>query len=208
MNAPIAALADLFAGRIAALCRTPDGTWSPDSARATALLPGAFNPLHDGHRRLADVAAALLGDPVAFELSILNVDKPPLTETELLRRLERFTGNQPVWVTRAATFEEKARLFPQAVFVVGADTAARIVAERYYGESVQTMHAALDGIARQGCRFLVAGRVDHHGRFVELEQLSIPPNYAALFQAISRDAYQFDISSTRLRDAAGDAPRL
>jgi len=208
MTAPLAALADLFAGRYAALCRTPDGTWSAHAARPPALLPGAFNPLHDGHRRLAAVAAALLGDPVDFELSIHNVDKPPLTETELLRRLGTFTGNQPDWVTRAATFEEKARLFPQAVFVVGADTAARIVAERYYGENVQTMHAALDGIARQGCRFLVAGRVDHDGRFVELEQLPIPPRYAALFQAISRDAYQFDISSTRLRNAVGDEPQL
>jgi nicotinic acid mononucleotide adenylyltransferase len=208
MNAPIAELADLFAGQSAALCRKPDGTWSATAALPAALLPGAFNPLHDGHRRLAEVAGTLLGGPVAFELSVLNVDKPPLTEAEVRRRLSAFSHHQLVWVTRAATFEEKARIFPQAIFVVGTDTADRIVAARYYAESVARMHAALDEIARHGCRFLVAGRVDQTGRFVELGQLSIPATYAELFQAIPRDTFQLDISSTRLRDAAEHKPRL
>jgi hypothetical protein len=201
MNTSLAALDDLFAGRIAALCRDSDGTWNAAAARPAGLLPGAFNPLHDGHRRLAEVAAALLGGPVAFELSVINVDKPPLTEAEVLGRLGAFSGDQTVWVTRAPTFAEKARLFPQAVFIVGADTAARVVAERYYGGSLPEMHAALDGIARQGCRFLVAGRDDDDGSFVELQHLPIPVEFAGLFQGIPRDLFQVDLSSTRLRNS-------
>ncbi|HEX2474763.1 MAG TPA: hypothetical protein VHK01_08460, partial [Lacipirellulaceae bacterium] len=41
------------------------------------LFPGAFNPLHDGHLRMAEVAQAHYGVPVTFELSIANVDKAP-----------------------------------------------------------------------------------------------------------------------------------
>jgi hypothetical protein len=200
MNTSLAALVDLFAGRIAAVCRDSDGMWNAAAARPKGFLPGAFNPLHDGHRRLAEVAAALLSRAVAYELSVVNVDKPPLTEADVLRRLRAFGDKQAVWVTRAPTFEEKARLFPQAVFVVGADTAAHIVAERYYGGSAPEMHEALDAIARQGCRFLVAGRADRAGSFVELQHLAIPAEFAGLFQGIPRDLFQVDLSSTRLRD--------
>ncbi|HEY1861981.1 MAG TPA: hypothetical protein VGG61_16585 [Gemmataceae bacterium] len=200
MNPPIAVLDDLFAGRIAAVCREPDGAWNAAAARPVGLLAGAFNPLHEGHRRLAEVAAGLLGGPVAFELSVLNVDKPSLTDVELCRRLGQFADCSPLWLTRAPTFEAKARLFPHTTFVVGADTAARIVAARYYGESEKAMHAALDAIARQSCRFLVAGRADQDGRFVELEHLAIPVEFAGLFQGITRSFFEADISSTRLRE--------
>ncbi len=41
----------------------------------------AFHPLHDGHRKMAQVAADILNTDVEFELSVRNVDKPALTET-------------------------------------------------------------------------------------------------------------------------------
>jgi hypothetical protein len=208
MNPPIAVLDDLFAGRIAAVCREPDGAWNAAAARPVGLLAGAFNPLHEGHRRLAEVAAGLLGGPVAFELSVLNVDKPSLTDVELCRRLGQFAGCSPVWVTRAPTFATKARLFPQTTFVVGADTAVRIVTAHYYGESEKAMHAALDAIARQGCRFLVAGRADNDGCFVELAHLAIPAEFAGLFEGIPRSLYQVDMSSTRIRDRENPLAKL
>jgi hypothetical protein len=198
MNDP---LDPLFAGQILSICREPDGSWNAAATRPTGLVPGAFNPLHDGHRQLAAVATRLLGGPVAFELSVLNVEKPPLTDGEVMRRLKEFVQGPPVWLTRAATFQEKAQLFPQTVFVVGADTAARIVAARFYGESFAEMCSALDGIARRGCRFRVAGRADTEGRFLELEHLPIPPEYAYLFESIPQNTYQCDISSTRIRNS-------
>src|SRR5690349_16379855 len=76
-----------------------------------ALLPGSFNPLHRGHTTLAAVAAARLGAPVHFELSITNVDKPDLPIEEVERRVAQFTLVGPVWLTRATTFARKAELF-------------------------------------------------------------------------------------------------
>ena len=55
-----------------------------------ALLPGAFNPWHEAHRGLAQAASQQLGKEVIFELAVKNVDKPPLEEAEVARRLRQF----------------------------------------------------------------------------------------------------------------------
>src|SRR5947208_570464 len=116
----------------AAVCVEPDGTARAGGPLPAALLPGSFNPLHHGHTGLAAAAAAHLGVPVAFELSLANVDKPELDPDEAARRVAQFAGVGPVWVTRAATFAAKADLFPGAAFVLGWDTAARLIDPRYY----------------------------------------------------------------------------
>ena len=51
------------------------------------ILSGAFNPLHAGHRRMAEIASARCGAPVTLELSIANVDKPTLDFLEIDARL-------------------------------------------------------------------------------------------------------------------------
>ena len=131
----------------------------PASAAATRVLfPGAFNPLHAGHRRMAELAAEIVGAPVEFEMTILNVDKPPLDYVEIERRLVQFGASETVWLTRTPTFVEKSTQFPGATFVVGADTIRRIAEPRYYGGNVKGRDAAIEEIARRGCRFLVFGR--------------------------------------------------
>ena len=52
------------------------GTAEADAPVRGGVLPGSFNPLHRGHRSLAATASRILGEPVTFELSISNVDKP------------------------------------------------------------------------------------------------------------------------------------
>jgi len=44
--------------------------------RRMLVLPGSFNPLHEGHLGLARVAMALRpGLPLAYEISLSNIDK-------------------------------------------------------------------------------------------------------------------------------------
>ena len=167
-------------------------------ARPLALLPGSFNPFHRGHAQLAAVAARLLGVPVAFELSLRNVDKPDLAGDEVQRRVQQFVGKADLWLTRAATFVHKARLFPGTVFVVGADTAARIVAARYYADHA-VHHQGMATIADLQCRFLVAPRVDGSGNLQKLDDLEMPAAWRAQFQAIDPRDFRLDISSTLLR---------
>ena len=116
----------------------------------------------------------------------MNADKPPLADEEVRRRLAQFTWRTPVWLTRAPTYAEKAELFPHCVFAVGADTAARIVQPRFYGDSTERMAKALARVRAAGCRFLTAGRVDAEGRFVGLENLAIPRSIAICFRPFRR----------------------
>lgn len=194
---------DLLAGLLAstwpALLASVDGQLLQDGPKPGVLLPGSFNPLHQGHRSLVLVAAEIVGKPAAFELTVVNADKPPLEAEEIRRRQAQFHGGAPVWLTRCPTFAEKARLFPGVVFVVGADTAARIVQPRFYGDSEERMLLALDEFRRHGCRFLVAGRTDADGRFLGLEDLAIPPAVRDLFEAIPASRFRLDVSSTLLR---------
>src|SRR5262245_27369270 len=71
-------LAGFLRGEFNAICMDVDGRPRADAPKPGALLPGSFNPIHDGHWKLAEVAGRRLGTAVAFELSVTNVDKPPL----------------------------------------------------------------------------------------------------------------------------------
>jgi hypothetical protein len=175
----------------------PERRWDP--SRPTAVLAGAFNPVHAGHRGLAAAAEDWLGLPLAFELSVANVDKPALTPAEVRHRLEPFAGNASLWLTHAPRFVQKAELFPGAVFVVGADTAARIVDPRYYDGDPDRMRQALDRLQGRGCRFLVACRLEAGGRCAALVDLPIPPSAGDLFIALPTERFRLDISSTEIR---------
>ena len=140
------ALSRFLAGETLALHVETDGRMRPDAPKPSLLLPGAFNPLHAGHLGLAKIASEFVGAPAAFDLSVRNADKPPLADEEVRRRLAQFAWRAPVWLTRAPTYMEKAELFPGCVFVVGADTAARVVQPRFYQDSEERMAAALGRI--------------------------------------------------------------
>jgi len=189
----------LLGGAWAAVCQEEDGRWRADAPPPQAVLPGSFNPLHEGHGELAQVAAKLLGCPVAFELSVTNADKPSLAIEEVDHRRRQFLWRAPLWLTNAPTFADKAALFPGATFVVGADTAVRIVSPRFYGGDVSKMSAALGRIRDLGCRFLVAGRVEAQGRFLGCEALALPAEWCDLFAGIPESAFRRDVSSTQLR---------
>lgn len=186
-------------GTFPCLCQDPDGRLRTSGPRPAAVLSGSFNPLHHGHRELAATAVRLLGVSVAFEIPVVNVDKGRLSVAEMRRRLAQFTWYAPVWLTQAPTFLDKASLFPGCVFVVGADTAERIVQPRYYDGCATHRDEALAAIRDHGCRFLVAGRADAAGRFVGVEHLELPPGQADLFGAIARAEFDVPVSSTQLR---------
>jgi hypothetical protein len=189
---------DLFQRGPLSLWRMPDGSLSQEiEPGPVGLLPGSFNPLHQGHRDLCKAAESWLGGPVYYELSVTNVDKPPLDSQVIEARLRQF-DEHPVWITSAPTFVEKAILLPNMTFIVGADTAVRIVEPRYYGDNEFGMKAALDAIRQTGCRFLVAGRF-FQGRFLTSDDVRIPDGYEALFERLPETHFRCDVSSTELR---------
>lgn len=159
------------------------------------LMPGAFNPLHHAHERMLEIAEQKSGRAGAYELSIVNVDKPFLDYTEIDTRLRQF--HKPVWVTRLPTFIEKARFFRGAHFAVGIDTLIRIVDTGYYG-SLEARDRALAELAELGTRFVVFGRTLEN-QFLCLSDVTLPSLFRNLCIEVSKAEFDEPVSSTELR---------
>ena len=114
-------------------------------------------------------------------------------------RVAQFAWKAPVELTRAPTFLEKSRLFPKTTFAIGADTAERLVAPRYYGDDEDRMHGALEEMGNAGNSFLVAVRVDSAGRVRGLDDIPVPSRFADLFTEIPEHRFRFDTSSSEIR---------
>ena len=180
----------------------PDGSvdTSPDLTDA-AIFPGSFNPLHRGHTELRRVGAEILGRRVVYEISVSNVAKPGLTREQISQRLTQFPDDV-VLLSHAPTFVQKAELLPNSPFVVGFDTAVRILDARFYGNSQARMLAALARFKAERRKFLVGGRLMPSGvqsEFSDIEMLKIPDGFEELFEGISGKDFREDISSTELR---------
>jgi hypothetical protein len=199
VTATVDAIDQLLAGEVDRVTVQPDGQVMLSAPCPPVLLPGSFTPLHAGHVTLARVAEEFRQQPAAFEISVTNVDKPPLTGDAVRQRLAQFAGKWSVELTRAPTFVEKSRLFPGTTFVIGADTAERLIAPKYYGDDEVRMHLALKEIANAGCSFLVAVRIDAAGRVRALNNIPVPQRHADLFTEIPEHRFRFDTSSSEIR---------
>jgi hypothetical protein len=201
---------------------------SGKSSAPYCVIPGSLNPFHIGHEKLAVAAVTTAvnsgildnaeGATVLFEISRTNVDKPSLTDSQVTNRVASvFTGCNGsslrtfgVVCTDAPLFMQKSGLFFNAVFVIGVDTALRLVDPRYYGDSSTAVITALDTLRAHGNRLLVGGRLGSlflkgpgdAQRFFSLSDVPVPEGYESLFIPIPNELFRMDISSSQLRSKA------
>lgn len=150
-----------------------------DIPSQTLIFPGSFNPIHDGHVLFAAAASIRLkkqeelnADPLfLFELSVANADKPPLSIEDVLKRLELFSRENPIFqahglanyalcLTTRSLFLGKTELFRGCTFLIGSDTMVRLLDPKYYNNSHDEMIVALSTIRERDCAFIVGGRVE------------------------------------------------
>ena len=128
-----------------------------DEANTLVIMPGSFNPMHDGHQAMMALAHEITGHEPYAELSLLNVDKPSLDYFDAQQRFESMHNVKRI-VTMAATFKEKTQHLAQynktIIFVVGIDTWERLLSGQH-GESVPDLCVYF---AAMNVHFLVFGR--------------------------------------------------
>lgn len=130
------------------------------------IMSGSFNPCHKNHVEMAMIASEKFGMPVDFEISLANVDKPPIDYISLKERLDSVkacmqdmgrhsAGN--IYLSNSPLFADKAVLFPGSVFLIGTDTLNRLFNSNYYrkGEDKQSL---IEHFKKYNVSFLVFRR--------------------------------------------------
>eukprot|EP00040_Diaphanoeca_grandis_P017368 m.90412 g.90412 ORF g.90412 m.90412 type:complete len:282 (-) comp26395_c0_seq1:41-886(-) len=172
-----------------------------------AIVSGSFNPLHKGHVEMAHAAQTALSTRVVFEMSVSNADKGNLDRQEIFQRISQFNEEIgfDLLLTRAPYFVHKATVVPNAKFVVGFDTACRIVDPKYYNGSQAGVTHMLSQLKTLGTTIVVVGRVEDPasgtGKFLTLVDVpNIPERFADLFVGLTEEEFRVDLSSSQLRN--------
>jgi hypothetical protein len=162
------------------------------------LYPGSYNPLHYGHVKVAREVERVSGKRVVYHITADHPSKGAIPIAEFGRRLRQFLGIGPALFTRGdSLYLEKARRFQGFEFVIGADAVLGLLDLKYYGGERSRLYAALAEFIALKTRFHVIGR-EMYGRFTELADLPIPPEFRHLFSAVHG---RWDVSSSALRKA-------
>ena len=170
---------------------------SSDKATPELIFPGSFNPLHEGHLKMRELAEKKTGMRATFEICAKNADKPPLTFYEIKRTLDQFTENDSWVMTSAGRFSEKAEMFPNSVFIIGADTLVRVFDEKFYS-SKKDMINHIERFNDHNIHFLVFGRKVNK-KFISLADIEVPEIIKQRCTGFDEASFRDDISSTELR---------
>ena len=162
------------------------------------LFPGSFNPVHDGHREMARIAEEILGRSICPEISVNNVDKATLDRNDLMMRANQARKLGKVVATSAPRFVEKAKLFRDTTFVIGADTALRLDDPKYYQNKIDLRDQSIEEIACAGGKFLVFGRLVGE-IFEEASKLQLSSKVRSMCTFVPSTTFRQDISSTDIR---------
>ena len=183
--------------------------------RRIAILPGSFNPLHQGHVALAAAALATnAANEVWLGLARVTVDKEQIAGTLLEDRLvalRHFVQDQPrygvllfnrgLYVDQALAAHARWPDLDTLLFLVGYDKIVQIFDPRYYDDRDAALRK-LFGLAS----FLVAPRDDATADDLAA-LLSRPENrpFAARVQSLPLPSAVAAVSSTGLRQDLGTA---
>lgn len=170
---------------------------SSNNKKPNLIFPGTFNPIHEGHRKMQELAEKKTGDKAYFEICIQNADKPPLSYHHIKDTLSQFTDKDCWVLTKAGKFPDKAKMFKGSTFVIGADTLTRMLDERFY-PSRKDMLSEFSIFNENNNKFLVFGRKLNE-KFITLADIDVPEFIKERFTGFDEQIFRDDISSTSLR---------
>lgn len=155
--------------------------------KSHCLLPGSFNPLHFGHLAIAQWMERETGRRVVFQISQHHPIKRDLAfdEGELRRRLLQFRFRHPIVVTRfEGLYFDKARRFPGAHILMGADALINMLNPQYYIGGEEGLRRELQECLDRETIFWVVDR-ECDGVTRSLTNIPIPSGYESLFRHLA-----------------------
>ncbi len=90
----------------------------------------------------------------------------------------------PGWHVQAPLFTIKSKLFAKSTFVIGYDTAIRLIMPKYYGSEAK-MLLELAAMRYRGCNLIVAGRIDEDRTFRTMSDVTLPDGLDTLVRFLN-----------------------
>lgn len=165
------------------------------------FFPGSFNPIHDGHRDIGWKVCNITNQDPVYMITADSLHKKSLSVPEMLDRvagirLERyglypysgllFTQNDPLFI-------DKAQKFPGCSFIIGYDTAERMLDPKWGPEIIPMLHE----FRKYKTTFYVCGRIIN-SELKTIKDLNYPSYFNDLFIEVPNTGTEH--SSTKIRD--------
>lgn len=169
-----------------------------------ALMPGAYNPPHEGHLAAAQAVMDEYGRTTVFEVTAEPPHKEALSVQLLLQRAKLLQGHDRLFTRKEPYYLDKAKSFPGIPMVLGADAMVRMLDPKWGINPIDLFK----GFIGLETKLLVAGRVVD-GKFVtcqdilnDLRTKGSPGVWALATNVLMPVDGRWDISSTELRNKA------
>ncbi len=169
--------------------------------RHLALMPGAFNPPHEGHLGTAQHVMDEYGRTVVFEVTAEPPHKEALSIQLLLQRAKLLHGYDRLFTRKEPYYLDKAKAFPGVPMVLGADAMVRMLDPKWGLDPIDMFKEFIN----LETKLLVAGRTVGN-QFVTCEDIlndlrKFKPGIWALAMNVMMPVEgRYDISSTELRN--------
>jgi nicotinamide mononucleotide (NMN) deamidase PncC len=164
-----------------------------------ALMPGAFNPPHEGHYGASDTLSAEYGLKTVFEITSDPPHKDALSVQDMLKRAKLLQGHDRIITQGIPFYLQKARAYPGMPIVMGADAFVRLLDPKW----AVNMKEFLSDLSEMNTTLYISGR-DIDGKFTTHQDISgmmYTQGLRGLFLNVSKAiSGEWHISSTQIRN--------
>jgi nicotinamide mononucleotide (NMN) deamidase PncC len=163
-----------------------------------ALMPGAYNPPHEGHYGMADSYERQCGGHTVFTVTTNPPHKSKMTVQDCLKRAKLLGGKNRIFTMNDPYYIDKARLFPGTPILIGADAFLRMFDPKWG----QDLDVVTNEFSKLGTHFYVCGR-EVDGKFMRLHDVLKALSFDLQFRwsdLVSEIEGRWDVSSTVIRN--------